>query len=117
MVEDIWVPEEILHQVSHLHFSDRDNKQYQQMKVDKKQTDEFKLVKLHDEWKIYVPSDARRSLFWLLHSDLHSSSTKILADFHELGLYWPKAASTVDEFLSQCLCTLKKDSKPHPYSF
>jgi hypothetical protein len=73
-------------------------------------------VQIKNRAKYYVPIDKRRTLFWLLHKDLHEGSTKLLEALRTANLYWPLMQSDIEKFLSQCFCTNKKSNVPHKYS-
>jgi hypothetical protein len=74
------------------------------------------VIQFKNHNKIYVPINARKPLFWYLHKHLHSGTSVMLKELQNLNLYWPHMSTTIDKFLSQCICTTKKNNPPHKYS-
>ena len=73
-------------------------------------------IEIKGRQKIYVPTAARQPLFWYLHKKLHSGASIILKELQTLSLYWPNMSTTIEQYLSQCICATKKNSSPHKYS-
>ena len=65
---------------------------------------------------VWVPKQSKRALFWEVHSPQHLGITKMLSSLKDYKIYWHHAAQELGEFLSQCLCTVKKDNTPRSYS-
>jgi transposase InsO family protein len=85
----------------------------------------LQLVELDTDWavvetgsdrKIWLPHDSKRAFFWQIHSELHIGLTKLLQYLRRHKIYWHNAPNELQQMLSQCVCSNKKDSKPKPYS-
>ena len=64
----------------------------------------------------WLPQCSKRALFWQLHSKQHIGITKLLQVLREQKIYWHQAATEIAKYLSQCICAVKKDDSPRPYT-
>jgi hypothetical protein len=74
------------------------------------------IVIVQGEDRIWVPSENRRPVFWFFHKNLHQGTILLSADMRLHKLFWPKMAEDIDKYISQCVCAVKKNHKPHKYS-
>ena len=109
-------------QVSDSHFfhksniSERDLQIIQKLKLDSYQTNQCLMVTFRSANYIWLPQHSKRAFFWKIHSHLHSGATKILQQLRKQNIYWSNAANEIEILLSQCICAVKKDTVPKPYS-
>ena len=61
--------------------------------------------------KILVPYSIRRSIFWAAHFPAHQGMSKLVEILKERHLYWPDMKKDIAEFLSTCICAVKKTDK------
>ena len=61
--------------------------------------------------KILVPYSIRRSIFWAAHFPAHQGMSKLVEILKERHLYWPNMKKDIAEFLSTCICAVKKTDK------
>ena len=61
--------------------------------------------------KILVPYSIRRSIFWAAHFPAHQGMSKLVEILKERHLYWPNMKKDIAEFLSTCICAIKKTDK------
>ena len=102
--------------ITSTNLSKEDQQQIQSVDKQASETNNITLLSVKNQQKICVPIACRRPLVWYLHQSLHPGATELLQQLRDLHLYWPKMSTTVDQFLSQCLCTIKKNSSPKKYS-
>ena len=65
---------------------------------------------------IWLPISSKRAFFWEIHTTKHLGCSKILHILKEDGIFWHHAAKEIGEYLSQCICTVKKDDSPRKYT-
>jgi hypothetical protein len=102
--------------LTNTNFSSEDQSQLQIIDPNYIQDQNLVLINVRNQQKFYVPISARRPIFWLLHRDIHPGASILLKQLQTLSLYWPRMSSTVEQFLSQCNCAVKKNKPPHKYS-
>ena len=110
------IPSPIHSILANLSISDEDRQQLQSIDSSYSIDQTPILVNVRNKQKFYVPITACRPLFWLLHKDLQPGATIILKQLQSLSLYWPHMSLMIEQFLSQCNCTVKKNKPPHKYS-
>ena len=63
------------------------------------------------EEKILVPVTIRRSVFWATHFPNHQGFSQTLRILKDRHFFWPNMKKDVAEFLSTCVCAIKKTDK------
>ena len=115
-LHELMVMEEGENMFSTKQMGEKDREQLRKMSMDTRDERGVLLVKHMGKEYIWIPHCNRRALFWELHSKLHEGITKMLEKLREERIYWPNADKEIREFLSQCVCTIKKDDKPRAYT-
>ena len=111
-LHELMVMEEGENMFSTKQMGEKDREQLRKMSMDTRDERGVLLVKHMGKEYVWIPHCNRRALFWELHSKLHEGITKMLEKLREERIYWPNADKEIREFLSQCVCTIKKDDKP-----
>jgi len=68
-------------------------------------------ILINEDERIYVPTDLRRACFWAAHFPLHHGQVYTAQVLREHKLYWPSMDSSLQLFLSQCVCAKKKPNR------
>jgi hypothetical protein len=66
--------------------------------------------------QIWLPVESKRAYFWYIHSRTHLGLTKIVEQLRMNHILWHNAVQDIQAMLSQCICAIKKDARPKPYS-
>ena len=94
----------------------RDEEQIKKLSLDTWQENGVTMLKLKGKTYIWTPIQSKRALFWEVHGIQHVGISRMLKDLKRYKIFWHQAAKEIGVYLSQCLCTVKKDYSPRPYT-
>ena len=94
----------------------RDEDQIKKLSLNTWKENGVVMLELKGKKHVWVPIQSKRALFWEAHGIQHVGVSKILEYLKRNNIFWHQAAIEIEVYLSQCLCTVKKDYPPRPYT-